>query len=303
MTKVSIIGANSLIARNIITQCKKYEIEEIKLYDIHPVHADGAENYIQANILSMESLANVDFYCDILFVFAGKTGTWQGFDEYNSYIDINEKGLLNILTAYRIKKSKAKIIFPSTRLVYKGQKDASLAEDAPKEFKTLYAINKYCCEQYLKMFNNVYDVQYCIFRLCVPYGTFIPQASSYGTAEMFLSKAKNGEPIKLYGDGSVRRTLIHMGDLCDALIQGSLSTRCLNDVYNIGGGDDASLFDMAKLLSSFYNVEVQFVPWPDEAFKIESGDTVFDSKKFDNAIGFIYKKTFAEWIKENDEIK
>ena len=37
------------------------------------------------------------------------------------YIDINEKYLLRFLNCYVNHKSQAKIIFPSTRLVYKGR--------------------------------------------------------------------------------------------------------------------------------------------------------------------------------------
>jgi len=298
MIKISIIGANSYIARNVIIKCKKYGIEDIKLYDIQPTHKDANNNYTQVNILSKESLNQVDFESDLLFVFSGKTGTVNGFEDYDSYIDINEKGLLNILDTYRKKKSKAKIIFPSTRLIYKEKNDGKIMEDDEKEFKTIYAVNKYCCEHYLKMYNNMYNVQYCIFRICVPYGTIVPGASSYGTAEFFLSKAKKSENITLFGDGLVKRTLIYMGDLCDALIHGGLSPECVNEVYNIGGGDNSSLYDIATLIAEIYNVKVQFVDWPEEASKIETGDTIFDSSKFDKKIGFEYKKSFTCWIKE-----
>ena len=76
----------------------------------------------------------------------GKTGTITGFGNYEEFIDINEKALLNILNEYRNQHSSAKIIYPSTRLVYRGD-DMPLKEDAVKEFKTIYAINKYACEQ------------------------------------------------------------------------------------------------------------------------------------------------------------
>ena len=82
-------------------------------------------------------------------------------------------------------KSTAKIVFPSTRLVYKG-KDEPLLENDTKEFKTIYSINKYACEQYLKMYSDVFDIRYCIFRICVPYGSLLDGVSSYGTAEFFI---------------------------------------------------------------------------------------------------------------------
>lgn len=297
MNKVVIIGANSYIARNVIVVLKnKLPNCEIKLYDRAPVHSDGEVNYTSINILDKESITQIDLACDVIFMFIGKTGSANGFDDYDAFLDINERALLNLLYEYRRQRSTAKIIFPSTRLVYKG-KSGLQKEDAEKEFKTIYAINKYACEQYLKQFSNVYGIRYCIFRICIPYGTLVQNASSYGTAEFMMSKAAKGENITLYGDGTVRRTLTYMGDLCNALIEGAICKRCENDVFNVGG-EDYSLREMAELIAAQYGVGVDFVEWPDVAFKIESGDTVFDDTKLKEASGIEYKQRFSDWCRD-----
>ena len=294
--KVMILGANSYIARNVIqVLLRTPEKYQLALYDREEQHKDNVEGYQPLNILDAEAVNKLDFSCDIIYMFVGRTGSVQGFDEYDNFIDVNERSLLNVLNACRQQNSKAKVIFPSTRLVYKGV-PGKLKEDAEKEFKTVYAANKYACEQYLKMYENVYGIPYRIFRICIPYGTIIPGAKSYGTAEFFLSKAENGEDISLYGDGSQRRTLTYMEDLCNALIQGAESEALTNDVYNIGG-EDYSLDEMAKLIGKYYNVGVTYVEWPETAWKIESGDTVFDSGKLDAMAGISYPMKFEEWVK------
>ncbi|MBK5241009.1 NAD(P)-dependent oxidoreductase [Clostridium sp.] len=294
MKKIVIIGANSYIARNIIyVLMQSPELYELSLYDNKECQIDNLENYKSINILSKDAVKNISFECDVIFMFIGKTGSADGFDNPDVFIDINERALLNVLNEYRVQKSAAKIIFPSTRLVFKG-KHGKLKEDAEKEFKTIYAINKYACEQYIEMYSRVYGVQYCIFRICIPYGTLIPNASSYGTAEFMLSKATKGENITLYGDGGVRRTLTYMGDLCNKLIVGGLSEKCVNDVFNIGG-EDYSLLEMATMIAGKYGIEIEFIPWPEVALKIESGDTVFDSDKLDLILKIKDKKCFKEW--------
>ncbi|MDR0851647.1 MAG: NAD(P)-dependent oxidoreductase [Clostridiales Family XIII bacterium] len=292
--KISIIGANSYIARNLIhVLMRDPESYEIALYDKAETQADGLANYTSVDLFSEASTDLIDFDCDLLFMFVGKTGSENGFDEFDLFIDINERALLWVLRAYRKHNSRAKIIFPSTRLVYKGRPGA-LREDAEKEFKTVYAINKFACEQYLEMYHRVYGISYCIFRICIPYGTLIAGASSYGTAEFMLKKATNAEDITLYGDGKIRRTLTDMGDLCEILIKASLSAACENDVFNIGG-EDYSLLEMADLIARRYGVQVRFVSWPETALKIESGDTVFDAGKLENAIGAYTYHPFADW--------
>ena len=180
--------------------------------------------------------------------------------------------------------------------IYKGKIGAQ-KESAEKEFKTIYAINKFACEQYLEQFHRIYNTQYTVFRICIPYGTLIPEASSYGTAEFMLSRATKGENISIYGDGSVRRTLTYMGNLCKTLIEGAISEACANDIFNIGG-EDYSLKEMAVLIAKKYDVGIDFVPWPEVALKIESGDTVFDSEKLDTAIGSFINQKFSDWLKE-----
>lgn len=299
MNKIIIIGANSYIARNmlyILNACDN--TCEIKLYDREDNHKDGDVRYEKIDILDTDSVEKIDFDCDIIYMFIGKTGSSEGFLNYNLFIDVNERGLLNVLNIYVKKCSKAKIVFPSTRLVYKGS-SCELIENAEKEFNTIYAINKFACEQYLKMYNKVYGLRYSIMRICIPYGTMIKNASSYGTAEFMLSKAKSGTNITLYGDGKLRRTIVHMNDLCKILYLGGISNECVNDVYNIGG-EDYSLFEMAKLIAEKYGVGIDYIDWPEMAKAIESGSTVFCDDKLQKILNYSYEYSFEKWIYDEE---
>ena len=295
MKSVTIIGANSYIARNLIQSITDSGAEiKMYLYDREETHKDGLSDYAPVDIMSEESMASVRYDVDAVILFTGRTGTYVGFDEPESFIKVNELGLLNVLNAMRKAGSTAKLVFPSTRLVYKG-KDEPLREDAEKEMKTVYAVNKFACEQYLKMYHDVFGLHYCIFRICVPYGSLLKGVSSYGTAEFFIGRAASGENISLYGDGEVRRTLTYIGDLCNTITAGSLSEECIDDVYNIGG-EDYSLKEMAQAAADRYGVKVEYTPWPESALKIESGSTVFDSGKLDAVLGDIRRMSFSRWI-------
>ena len=296
MKKIAVLGSNGYIARNLIyILLRDYPGYEICTYGIETNSVDHLDNYVSVDMTDKESVKKIDLSCDIVFMLVGRTGSADGFDEYDSFIDINERTLLNLLKEYRRQESKARIVFPSTRLVYKGSK-VPQCEDAEKEFKTVYAINKFACEKYLEQFCKIYGVKYTVFRICVPYGTLIPGASSYGTAEFMLAKAVKGENISIYGDGQVRRTLTHMEDLCTIMLKGAFSEKCENDVFNIGG-EDYSLIEMAKLIAEKYDVGVDLISWPDISLKIESGDTVFDSSKLDGRVNYERIHRFNEWIK------
>ena len=295
MIKAIVLGANGYIARNLVYVMKRdHKDYEITLYGRETESADGYENYHCVDMSQREAIRGIDLSCDIIFMLVGKTGTANGFEDYDSFIDTNERTLLNLLAEYRVQQSEARIVFPSTRLVYKG-KEGPQKEDAEKEFKTVYAINKFACEQYLEQYRRAFGVPYTILRICVSYGTFVKGASSYGTIEFMLSKAVKGENITLYGDGSVRRTLTYMGDLCTTMIDAALSENCANGIFNVGG-EDYSLKEMAELIATRYGVGVEYVSWPVLAKAIESGDTVFDATALDTAIGRKNSKCFMEWI-------
>lgn len=293
--RITIIGANSYIARNVIHVLEKAG-HELFLYDCQDNHQDAMENYQQVNLLDTRDLNKVNLKSDYIYMFVGKTGSLQGFDMPDLFVDINERTLLHVLNEYVKQEGKGKIIFPSTRLVYKGKR-GKLPENSEKEFKTLYAANKYSCEQYLKMYANAYGVKYTIFRICVPYGTLVSGATSYGTAEFFLGRAGKGENITLYGEGQQRRTLTYIGDLCTALIEGAMTEKTDNDIFNIGG-EDYSLMEMATMVANKYEVCVECVEWPEKALLVESGDTVFDSRKLDSLIQPYQKVKFENWLEQ-----
>ena len=296
MKKITVIGANSYIARNLICYLERSGPDvQLFLYDRALLQTDGHSSYTQIDVLSKESVHNIKMNCDIIFMFVGKTGSANGFDDIDTFIDINQKALLNVLNEYRHQRSNAKIVFPSTRLVYKGSV-VPQKEDSVKEFKTIYAMCKYACENYLQQYNSVYGVNYCILRIGVLYGSMINGTSSYGTAEFMLNSALNKKNISLYGDGSVRRTVTHIEDLCKIMYEAAVSETCINDVYNVGG-EDFSLSEMAQLVAERFNINVNYIPWPDTELKIESGNTVFSSDKLDSILGLLNSHKFIDWIK------
>lgn len=298
MATVTVIGANSYIARNLTELYAGGN--DFFLYDRDEGHRDGRARYQQVDLLGGADWDRVNFDCDLLYLFTGRTGAWAGFAEYESFIDVNEKILLGLLEAYRRKQSRAKIIFPSTRLIYRGGRGL-LAETAEKEFKTVYAMNKYSCENYLRMYGELFAVRYCVFRICVPYGSLVEGLGSYGTVAFFLQQARQGGPVTVYGTGEQRRTFTHIEDLCRVLWEGGRHEACLNDAFNIGGADQLTIGEVAEKIAAAYGVAVRHVPWPEEGRKLESGDTVFASQRLDRLLGNLYGHTLDGWLAELKE--
>lgn len=251
-------------------------------------------NYKSVDITDIGSLAKVDLNVDYLFLFSGMTGTYAGFDNYESFITVNEVGLLNLLTVIRDSVYNPHIIFPSTRLVYKG-KDKPLKETDELEAKTVYAANKLTCEQLLRAYQHSFNIKYTIFRICVPYGNLLGADYSYGTIGFFMNQAIQKKQIQLYGRGEVKRTFSHIYDICNQIYKTIISDSGVNEVFNVGG-EPFSLYEAAACIAEHCGASVQFVEWPERDLRIESGDTYFDDTKIKSVIGEYQYKGFYKFI-------
>ena len=275
MKKIGVIGANGYIGKHIVSYLQRHYDVNVDSYDI--VAECDLPNYHKVDLTDKESIKGLNLDLDYIFMFAGLTGTYNGFNEYEKFISINELGLLNLLDAIKNSEYRPKVIFPSTRLVYKGV-DKSLKEDDLKECKTIYAANKLACEGYLQAYHDSFDIPYTIFRICLPYGNLLSADYSFGTVGFFIRQAKAGKDITLYGGGNIKRTFTHMEDLCYQIIEGSFHHESNGQTYNVGG-ETLSLHDAAEIIAAKYGTKVTEIPWPERDLRIESSHTYFDDTK------------------------
>ncbi len=292
MCKVAIIGANGYIGKHIAFYLQQMGITPM-CYD---VHEEGGENYKQVDLTDKESVKNIDLNVDYIYMFAGLTGTYAGFDKYETYVVINEIGLLNLLDAIRSSEFRPKVVFPSTRLVYKGV-DKPLKEEDEKETKTLYAINKQACESILYAYKKSFDIPYTVFRICIPYGNMLSTDYSFGTVGFFIKQAKAGNDITLYGGGNIKRTFTHIEDLCYQIVQGAMSEESNGEIYNIGG-QTLSLREAAEIVANKFGTNIVAVDWPEKDLRIESNHTYFDDTKIRSLLNFGEYKRLEDFSKD-----
>ncbi len=291
-TRCAVIGGKGYIGKHIAYNLEKKGCQ-CTIYDIHDLNE---KNYKKVDITSIESISEIDLSVDYVFMFAGLTGTYAGFDAYDKYVSINEISLLNLLDAIRKSDYRPKVIFPSTRLVYKGY-DKPLKEEDEKESKTIYAANKLACEGYLQAYHDSFGIPYTVFRICIPYGNLLSSDYSFGTVGFFIKQAKAGKDITLYGGGAIKRTFTHMEDLCYQIIEGAFCAESNGKIFNIGG-ETLSLHDAAEVIAKKYGVNVVAVPWPEKDLKIESNHTYFDDKKIQSLLHLKPYKKLADFTND-----
>lgn len=290
--KIAILGANSFLAKNFykfLVDKHGFKKESLFLYDIQTLYElSNNTQYQQIDFLDLKSINKIDFEVDYIYIFNGKTGVVDGFSEPQSFLEVNEISILNILNEYKNQESHALIVYPSTRLVYKSSA-VPLNEDAEKELKSVYAITKYSAENYIRLYHDVFNIQYTILRISVPWGSLLPNSGNYGTFKFFMDLAKSNKPITVFGDGKIIKTYTHIEDICYILLACMNNEKLKNDTFNIGGQEKA-LIDIASIIASYYSVKVIFTDWPEVTQKVDGGNTILDSSKLDSLVSLKYKQ-------------
>lgn len=290
MSDIVILGANGYLGRQLAHVLNQQGVAFLAA-DIHAKSVDGYINYMQVDVTNQTSIKQLPINISRLYIFAGITGTKTDEASRVLYTKVNELGLQYLLDYY--KDNPVHVVFPSTRLVYKGVKDKYLSEEAEKEAKTIYAENKLNCEKLLKAQTNL---NYTIFRICVPYGNLIDGQYSYGTIGFFLGKAANGEDITLFGNGEQKRTFTHVSDIVGSILATENLEIANRNTYNIGSKDAMSLKEVAQIIADKYGVSIKYIEWPEEALRIESGDTIFNDDKLITDTNYNYQFNLKSWV-------
>lgn len=279
----AIFGANGYIGSHLAGYLFSHG-EEVCLFDRQEKPSSPGLEYHSCDISSLEFWQNfpVDEFSAIYFM-AGLSGVEDSFKNCHDFIGVNVNGLLNLLQRLEPLGTKApKIIFPSSRLVYRG--GGEVTEESPLEARSVYAASKISCECLLQAFHHRYGIPYAVLRIGVPYGEFVNRDYSSGTLFFFKRRVFAGKPIIVYGDGQCSKTYTYIKDLCCLFRIAALSSN-VEGVYNVGG-HNYTLREVAETVASAYNGVVQFAPWPQSASSVEMGNIVLNSTKLSSTIGY-----------------
>lgn len=142
-----------------------------------------------------------------------------------------------------------KVVFASSGGTVYGQPHAvPIAEGHPTEPITSYGIVKLAVEKYLALFEHLYGLDYTALRISNPYGPYQNPGGQQGVVPVFLHRLRAGQPVTIWGDGSVVRDYLYVSDLVEALkLAARAGTR--QKVLNVGSGRGTSLNELVAIIA------------------------------------------------------
>jgi len=138
------------------------------------------------------------------------------------------------------------IFLSSGGTVYGIPESTPIAETHPLRPISAYGITKTAIEHNLEMFRRTAGLSPLTVRASNPFGPRQSHTGIQGVVSTFLSRIANGEPIEIWGDGSVVRDYIDVRDLADFCVLAGMSEK--EGFYNAGSGRGTSLIELLEVM-------------------------------------------------------
>jgi UDP-glucose 4-epimerase len=162
-------------------------------------------------------------------------------------VETNAMATLRLL-ALMVERGIRKIVFASSGgTVYGVPRAVPIREDHPTQPEVSYGITKLMIEKYLYLYGRLHGLQPVSLRIANPYGGGQRIDTAQGAVAAFLHRALLGEPIEIWGDGSVTRDYLHVDDVASAF-SCALRYEGAHQVFNIGSGRGLSLNELAAAI-------------------------------------------------------
>ena len=193
--------------------------------------------------------------------------------------DENITGTVSVLTAAARAKVR-RVVYSASGSAYGEQTTMPLEETMPANPVNPYGLQKYVGELFAKMWPGLYGVETVCLRYFNVYGPGLDPNGTYALAiGKFLKARADGEPIIIFGDGTVTRDFTHVSDVVRANILAAESSNVgKGEVINVGAGRNVTIAYLAGL---FGEGPIEYGP-P----RIEAHDSCADNGKAKELLGW-----------------
>ena len=258
---------------------------------------DNAENY-KYDICDYDKIEPLFKDVDRVFHLAAEARIQPAIQNPTLTTKTNVYGTCNVLQASR-QNNLGRVMFSSTSASYGLKNKAPVREDMVPDCLNAYSITKVAGENLCKMFYDLHGLETVCFRYFNVYGERQPVKGQYAPViGLFQRQHETGNPMTIVGDGKQRRDFTYVGDVVEAnmIASTSKSKDILGEVFNIGTGQNHSMWDLVKMISRettlVENKHYRFIPERPAEVKISLADIT----KADKVLKWQPFMNLREWL-------
>jgi len=207
--------------------------------------------------------------------------------------------LINESIRYNIKC----FVFTSSMAVY-GTNQVPLKENLTPMPEDPYGIAKAAVEKDLKAANEMFGLNYIIFRPHSVYGERQNINDRYrNVIGIFMNQIMQGKSLTVYGDGNQTRAFSYIGDIVPIIANSIKFKNAYNQIFNVGADGPCTINQLAENVKKAMNSKVK-IKHLKQRFEVthaypshEKANKIFGRKKsipFEKGL-----KRMADWVKKN----
>ncbi|MBU5613388.1 NAD-dependent epimerase/dehydratase family protein [Geomonas azotofigens] len=223
---------------------------------------DPRAEYVAGNFSDRDLLQKILPGVDVLLHLASTTTPAMAYGRSAYDVETNLIGTLHLLEE-ALRQGVGRVVFPSSGgTVYGKVLRTPITEKHPTRPISSHGIIKLAIENYIQMLSHEKGLKYTIMRIANPYGPGQRPGASQGAVAVFAGKILNNEPVEIWGDGSVVRDFLYVGDLVQAVLAALRSKESVNQILNIGSGCGVSIRELLSVIEEVTGrrADVRFQP-------------------------------------------
>ena len=294
--RVLITGGLGFIGSNLAAQCLALGAT-VSIYDCLDPRSGGniynahdIKNSVEIifnDIRSFEGLSAAIVDRDVIFNCAAYTSHPNSMKDPLIDVDVNCKGVINLLEAARRTNPGAKIVHIGTSTQIGRMRSNPVTELHPEFPVDIYSANKSASEKYVLIYASAYGMRTTVVRLANVFGPRSNiRSSDFGFINYFIGLALQGKELTVFGKGEQLRNISYVEDCASALIVASQSDASDGEVFFAAADRQYNVAEIANEIAGVMGGTVRFVDWPKDREAIEIGDAVISNEKIKSGLNW-----------------
>lgn len=258
--KIAILGGGGFIGSAISDRLLRdgHELRIFERYRVEPYRQFSVGERVEwlaGDFMSVHDVSRTIDGVDAVLHLISTTLPKGSNDDMVYDVESNLVATLKLLGAM-VEKRVRKIVFISSGgTVYGNPAYLPIDEGHSTEPRVSYGITKLAIERYLLLYQQLYGIRANILRVANPFGERQRIEAAQGAVGVFLSRAIQGQPVEIWGDGSATRDYLHVSDVAEAFAR-AVNYEGAKSVFNIGSGIGTSLNELIDIIERVLGREV-----------------------------------------------
>lgn len=205
----------------------------------------GAYHFVRGDVRDAAALNETMQGKDAVIHLAAAGSVVESVAQPEENFSINVTGTFRVLEAAR-RSGVGRVIFSSTGGALIGNAPPPVDERSVARPISPYGASKLAGEGYCCAFAHAYGMDVTALR----FANVVGPASWHkkGAVTAFMKSIMDGNPIRIFGDGSATRDFLYVDDLCDGILAALERGRPGFNVYHLANGQEVSVVALARLV-------------------------------------------------------